>query len=368
MAARPVRYRRSPHVVCYWRDGDMVAFNFATGTDVVTTPEAWRALSFFDTWRSPRAVLGALEPSQQKALLTLLDDLVGASLLERSDLPRDARSTAMDAWSSWNPAAGFFHGATRDIPYTKDFRAGERQWRKRLGARPMPPPVKHYPKAPRTALPQPALEGDFVAALKTRRTWREFGRGPVNVRDLATLLQLTWGVQQWGHAKGLGDVVLKTSPSGGARHAEEVYVLALNVSGLPRGLYHYAADTHTLERLKRGSGARQVARYLPGQPWFTSAGALLLMTAVFPREQWRYDTPRAYRAVLIEAGHLCQTFCLLATSLGLAPFSTMALADAPIEHDLGVDGITESVIYAAGVGVRPAHGWKAGARLGGGTR
>ena len=58
--------------------------------------------------------------------------------------------------------------------------------------------------------------------------------------------------------------------------------------------------------------------------------------------------------MLLEAGHVCQTFCLVATWLGLAPFCTMALADSRVEKDLGVDGITESVIYAAGVGSRPA--------------
>jgi SagB-type dehydrogenase family enzyme len=80
----------------------------------------------------------------------------------------------------------------------------------------------------------------------------------------------------------------------------------------------------------------------------------MLMTAVFDRVQWRYPYARAYRAILAESGHLCQTFCLLATSLGLAPFCTMALADSRIERDLKLDGASESVIYAAGVGARQA--------------
>src|SRR5260221_10115686 len=49
---------------------------------------------------------------------------------------------------------------------------------------------------------------------------------------------------------------------------------------------------------------------------------------------------------------LCQTFCLVATWLGLAPFCTAALVDPEIEADLGVDGSSEFVLYAAGVGVR----------------
>jgi len=74
---------------------------------------------------------------------------------------------------------------------------------------------------------------------------------------------------------------------------------------------------------------------------------------VFPRSQWKYEHSRAYRVVLAEAGHVCQTFCLTATWLGLAPFCTMALADSKIERALGMDGVTESVVYAMGAGVRP---------------
>src|SRR5215469_12905210 len=75
------------------------------------------------------------------------------------------------------------------------------------------------------------------------------------------------------------------------------------------------------------------------------------MTAVFARTMWKYRKARAYRVVLLETGHLCQTFCLTATRLGLAPFSTAALKDSLIEEDLGIDGISESVLYVAGVGV-----------------
>ncbi len=217
----------------------------------------------------------------------------------------------------------------------------------------MPESAKHYSKALQFPLPAPERGSEFVRVLLARRTWRRFSRRPLKLSALGTLLGLTWGVQRWMKLPGLGRVALKTSPSGGARHPVEVYVLALGVRGLPRGLYHYAADRHRLELLRKGASFRQVASYLPGQSWYGSAAALMLMTAVFARTQWRYQFSRAYRVVLAEAGHVCQTFCLVATWLGLAPFCTAALADSRIEKDLGVDGVTESVLYAAGVGTRP---------------
>ena len=96
-----------------------------------------------------------------------------------------------------------------------------------------------------------------------------------------------------------------------------------------------------------------MSEYLPTQTWYDEVAVVIFMTAVFARAQWRYDYARAYRSILAEAGHLAQTFCLVATRLGLAPFCSMALADSTIEQDLGIDGVSESVVYCAGVGTRP---------------
>src|SRR5207244_7333827 len=154
--------------------------------------------------------------------------------------------------------------------------------------------------------------GELPRLLLERRTWRHFSRAPINLSTFATLLELTWGVHRWAHVRGQGRVAFKTSPSGGARHPIEAYVLAVRVKGLPRGLYHYAADRHGLDRLSRQASSRQIVEYCADQTWYGSAAAVVIMTAVFARERWRYQSPRAYRAVLLDAGHLCQTFRLIA--------------------------------------------------------
>jgi SagB-type dehydrogenase family enzyme len=167
------------------------------------------------------------------------------------------------------------------------------------------------------------------------------------------LLGLTWGVQGWIDIPRVGPLAIRTSPSGGSLHPIEAYLLARNVRGLRPGLYHYDGAAHRLDMLRHGASSRQFVRYLEGQWWFGGASFVVFMTAVFERTQWKYDYPRAYRAVLMEAGHLCQTFCLTATWLGLAPFCTIAFKDSLIEQALGVDGVSESVLYAAGAGTRP---------------
>jgi SagB-type dehydrogenase family enzyme len=125
------------------------------------------------------------------------------------------------------------------------------------------------------------------------------------------------------------------------------------VSGVPKGIYHYAPRQHRLALVRR-SVPSTIERHLPGQWWYGGASVVVFLTAVFARTNWKYPSPRAYRTILLEAGHFCQTFCLVAAALGLAPFCSAALADTAIEHDLGIDGVSESVLYACGVGTRPS--------------
>jgi SagB-type dehydrogenase family enzyme len=282
-----------------------------------------------------------------------LDALAARTLLQRSDRKPAAAEIAMESWRNWNPAAGFFHRATRNVPYEANPTRIREFLRWRLDTTPVPPALKRYGGAPSVSLPPPRLSGEFPRVLLARRTWRRFSRTPLRLGDLATLLKLTFGVFGWVDYGELAPGPLKTSPSAGGLHPIEAYVLALRVESLPRGLYHYAPARHRLVRLRAGADLPRVDRYLPTQGYYGKASAIVFLTALFARNEWQYPYPRSYRSVLLEAGHLCQTFCLVATWLSLAPFCTAALADSRIEDDLGIDGIRESVLYVAGVGARP---------------
>ena len=356
MKRQPARLRRAPCLVSYWRDDRLIFENYATGAQVSADPLTCELLHFFAGGRSLDSAAAHFSDFSSSSVRAAIAALERHALLERVTRTPDARAVGMAAWAfwKWNPAAGFLHFSTKDVRYRP---AGEKLGRalQRLAkTTPVPPSFKRYPAAMQTRLPPAATDGSFPQTLLARRTWRHFSRRTLPLSDLATLLGLTWGVQDWIRLPVFGKTPLKTSPSGGARHSIEVYVVALRVDGLRRGIYHYAADRHRLELVKRGAAPQQVEKYLPTQPWTGTAAALVIMTSVFARVQWKYHFPRAYRVVLAEAGHLCQTFCLTATWLGLAPFCTMALADSLIERDLGIDGVTESVVYVAGVGARPS--------------
>ena len=316
--------RRSPHLVCYWRGAEFVIENYATAVRVSAPPITANVLAFFDDWRPIGGLLSASPAATHGTIRSLLSRLIRHSLLQRFDRPRSPRELAMDAWQPWNPAAGFFHTTTKDMTFF-DMDTQVHRLREKSRTAPMPDPIKRYRDARRFPLPSSDLQTEFTRVLGARRTWRQFSRGPVDYGSFGMLLGLTAGVRRWANVRGEGKVALKTSPSGGARHSIELYTLALRVNSLPAGLYDYAADAHALELLNPRVSGRLVDRYLPKQPWYKPSAATFLCRRVSAR-LWRYNYARAYRAVLIEAGHLCQTFCLTATWLGLAPFCTMALA------------------------------------------
>lgn len=352
MRGRKVRLRRARCIVAYWRDKELVVENYLRQERVSADLENAKVLQFFSEWRSPKAIYVAMPQFERANLDTVVRGFVRLGLLLREGSVEARRDEQVEKiWGTWLPAAGLLHFSSRDVEYSVGPEV-KRYLLKLARERPAPAPVKHYRGAPQIELPAPDRSGDLARTLLARRTWRRFDSRPLSMADLATLLWLTWGVQAWLEVP-IGHVALKTSPSGGGRHPIEVYVLARRVEGLRPGLYHYAPDTHRMEFLRRGASSRQISAYVGGQDWFGGAAAVMLMTAVFPRTMWKYRDAGSYRTICMEAGHLGQTFCLVAEGLGLAPFCTQALADSRIEKDLNVDGVSESILYVAGAGMRP---------------
>lgn len=347
------RFRRSPFVVSYWLGPALVFENYATRQRSAGNALVAEVLGFCGDGRTFQQLQERFPELGERGLRNGIRHLLKNSLLEICGQESETADRKWAGWERWNPAAGFFHCATKDPQFHLDEGGDFRGLRKIAGVRPLPPRVKKYARAASVLLPKVDTAAEFVRVLQERRTWRQFSTKPVKQETLAQLLWLSFGVQGWAKIPGVGRLVLRTSPSGGAMHPMEAYVFVRKVRGLKAGIYHYNAAEHRLELLRKGAGKAEIATMLAGQHWAGEAAFVVFLTAVFGRTQWKYEHPRAYRVVLAEAGHLGQTFCLTATWLGLAPFCTMALADTKIERALGVDGVSESVLYALGAGEQP---------------
>ena len=321
-----MRVRRSPHLVAHWRRGRLIATNYATRS---TSPVDAFVLQILDTARPGRAFGSCIRVSASRLLplQVLLDRLVELGLLEREGQPTDPRVSAMSALGPWNPEAGFFHTASRDVAFATARQAARfaahqaKRW-------PMPPVVKEYPVQRSSSFRRRARTASFRPCSAGRRTWRRFSSKPITRADLATLLGLTSGVQQWVTAKPR-DLALKTSPSGGARHSIETYVVIRDVAQLGPGFITTRPIGMPWRRSRGRCPGKRMRQYLPNSGYFAGASAMVFLRPC-SNESCGAHYSRAYRAALVEAGRLCQTFSSAATWLGLAPYCVMALADSLI--------------------------------------
>lgn len=366
--SRAVRLRRARAVLAYWRDGSLTFENYLTRQVISADPIAIHILGFFERWRDPAGLVRELPAFTPASLRRAVSTLTRHTLL----LEEGSGQAAEDAllvrtWRGWLPQASF-HFATKDTPFIP-----QTEWpamaRAFLSEASPPPAFNTRPGRPRKALPPAApAESEFLRVLLDRRTHRDFSGAPVTLDAISTLLHYTWGQTGTVMSPTFGPLVRKTSPSGGARHPGEVYVAALDVKGLAPGIYHFNARDNVLELIRRGVTRRELLSFAVGQEHVAASSAVFLMTTYFPRSMWKYRSPRAYRVVTLDTGHLGQTFCLVATWLGLAPFTTAAMQDTAIERVLGIDGVRESMMYLAGVGVPARATPIASARAGGARR
>jgi len=334
-----------------------VVEDLRSGKGFASSPETVLLLDSFEGPVDPSAVADSLPDYDRGSVLRSIGKLRRLGLLIPEGEGRRRRSR-IEAWKG-NLASVRYHLASRDIPYVTSPAAVDRFLEVRLAVRRPPPRFKRYRDATIRTLPGgPAPEGAAVLerVLAARRTVREFDRRPVPLVDLAATVRGTWGRTGWLDAGVFGRLPRKTSPSAGSLHPIECYLLAWNVSGLPAGLYHYDVASDALRRLRSGNLRAAAVRAASGQAWVGRAAFVCVMTAVFERTLWKYQIESAYRVLWLDAGHLAQTFCLLATSRGLGPFTTAAIQDTFLEKLIGLDGVEEFAVYLCGAGVPARRG------------
>ena len=351
MRERTIPLRRARCLFVYWQDGRLFFHNFARRLTVSGRPITCEVLNFFGRWRTSQEAITHFADYSQRSVRSSLTQLVEHGLLLPKDSPEVTQDTRIaKEWSAWLPE-GSFHFSTKDSVYVDRSNWSLDRLKSVLPKTPQPKIFKTVKGTEKMLLPRRAFpDSEFIRVLMARKTHRRFSDQELKLETVSQLLSLVWGVNGYLYSPRFGKLLHKTSPSAGARHPGEVYVMALRVKGLSPGLYHYHPAHHYLETIRANTTREKAWLYCARQHFTKDAGALFLMTAVLRRTMWKYHRARAYRVVLLDAGHLCQTFCLVATWLGLAPFCTAALKDTLIEEDLGIDGIRESVLYIAGVG------------------
>ncbi len=306
-----------------------------------------------------------------------LDDLVTKGLLisdaEGPDTQRFRLREEAFVRCQWDPSAAFYNllikhpgGLDKDgdqiIDVAAIATAGQQSADDFIARHGTPPsPFHDVPgDGESVQLPRTEKRGDLYQALSQRKTVRAFDTGrPMSVEDLATVLYYVFGCHGHTTLTRGAPVLRKNSPSGGSLHPVEVYPLVMNVAGVDTGLYHYRVRDHSLVRLRQletWEAEAMAVNMAAGHGFAEDAHVILLMTARFHRNFWKYRrNARTYSVILQDAAHLSQTFYLVCSDLGLGSFY-VAFNGSAIEEALGLDGIEEGAVALAGCGIRLSDG------------
>jgi SagB-type dehydrogenase family enzyme len=343
--------RSSPHIVMYFHWGKLIVENYIMRRSFQIDFDALTLLRYFSTWRTGSQASQDLRTYTRESVFRSIQSLKDSGLLITKGSDQDRLDSKFGKEWLWPIASRYYHFSTKiDEPHNTTEEITQ-YYKRCLKGRKQPRIYKSYPKQPKIRLLKgPGAEAPFFGTLRKRRSTRELSGKPISFNDLSRLAYYTWGRISSYKSREFGELLHKTSPSAGARHPVETYAIVNNVDGIGPGIYHYSVRDHSLELLKGGDFRERCVALTAGHSWTRNASALFIMTAVVARTAWKYRVPRVYRAFLLDAGHLSQSFLLVATALGLGAFCIGIVRDSLIEKELNLDGISETVLFVVGVG------------------
>jgi len=205
---------------------------------------------------------------------------------------------------------------------------------------------KAYTLMERRALPQVEVRTELERIIAARRSIRAFSGAAIGLEELARLLFFSYGKTD---PRGM----FRAVASGGALYPLELYIVAFNVDGLERGIYHYAVETGHLDLVKPGECLAALKEVVTWQGAdIDNASLAIVITAAFRRSTAKY-LDRGYRMVLMEAGEAAQNLSLVATSMDLGACLVGGFNDDLLSELLDIDGVEEAPLLPVLVG-RPA--------------
>jgi SagB-type dehydrogenase family enzyme len=217
---------------------------------------------------------------------------------------------------------------------------------------PQPPLQKPYDeKGEKISLPK-VNEGiltniNIFDIFKERISHRSFSSEYITLEELSFLLWATQGVKM---IKGNNYATLRPVPSAGARHPFETYIVVNRVEGLKSGVYRYLSLTHQLLYIFQGENLEEKLSDLTLGQKFVGKAAVTFIWSVIPyRGEWRYNIV-AHKAMILDAGHVCQNLYLACEAISCGTCAIAAYDQKEFDRFLNLDGEDEFVIYLAPVG------------------
>ncbi|RJP93847.1 MAG: SagB/ThcOx family dehydrogenase [Desulfobacteraceae bacterium] len=169
------------------------------------------------------------------------------------------------------------------------------------------------------------------------------------LEDLSRILYLANGLT--GKARqGGADFYFRSAPSAGALYPNEIYLVWPGGGGLAPGVFHYGVHNRSLTPLRTGNFVPAVHAFAEDEK--SGPIAVFFVSGIFFRSAWKYRK-RAYRYVLMDAGHVMESLRLAVRAAGFSCRLVYAFDDAAVNHLLGFDPEKEvsiGCVYVYGSG------------------
>ncbi len=156
-----------------------------------------------------------------------------------------------------------------------------------------------------------------------------------NRHFLATLLLLT-SAPTARSTFAEGEVWYRSNASAGALHPLEFYLSFPGSVDLPAGIYHYDLLKPGLNRMRHDPALEDFAGACGFNHEEEGSAPTLLISGIFFRSAWKYRN-RAYRYLLLDAGHALENLSLALTAMEVDFAVHLDFDDVLINQALGFD-------------------------------
>lgn len=203
------------------------------------------------------------------------------------------------------------------------------------------------------------------SVIRSRRSIRDFKGRKLSLKELSTLLYYGNGVSgDFDHNphKGFDSTVslgedyisnVRTAPSGGGLYPIYLYIIALSVDKLEKGIYKYMPLTHSLEIVKTFDD-KDLEYYFNISNFGLNIDMNKVSAAIYYVYNI-YENSRKYgdmglQFAFIEVGEIAQNIHLTATAESIISCDIGGFDKGLSESFLGLDGLTNHLLHITLVG------------------
>ncbi|MCK5699136.1 MAG: SagB/ThcOx family dehydrogenase [Candidatus Aenigmarchaeota archaeon] len=173
----------------------------------------------------------------------------------------------------------------------------------------------------------PQKANTLEKSIYNRYSERSFKGLPVKLNTLSKII--------WSAQGTTNEPKRRTTPSAGAIHPLELFIISKDVTDLENGIYHYLPQEHALDPQKEGSFMESLACACFHQTFIQDAAFAIIIAGDFEKTKQKYRE-RGERYIFMEAGHACQNMSLMATNLLLGTVVIGAFNDKELRDLLNL--------------------------------